>query len=422
MNNANKNILPIKNTLKFSVAKLLVLFSAISASSFASEQVTIDETAFEQCKVQFAHEAKEIGVSTDTIENALRKAQFQAKVIEYDRNQPEFVRTFPDYFTKRVTNWRITKGRKLLVEHKQLLDSLNRKYGIPPHYLVSFWGLETNFGQYKGKMPIIGSLATLACDQRRRAFFTKELMQALKLIDRETLDHKAMVGSWAGAMGHTQFMPSAYIKFAVDGDNDGTIDLWNSIPDALTSAANFLQGLGWTPGYRWGREVKLPANFDYSLIGRSTRQSLQQWSNMGVKKPDGGSVGTLDIAASVLLPTGHQGPAFLIYENFGVIMKWNFSEFYAIAVGYLADQLVGGPKLKQKLPKLPNYRIEEMRVLQVNLNTLGFDVGEADGILGPATRKGIQHFQVANQLIADGFPTPQLFKAVESAIFSATTL
>lgn len=426
MNNSNNNSQLITNTLrsryKSSVARLLVLFVAISSSSFASEHVTIDETAFEQCKVHFAHEAKEIGISSNTIENALQKAQFQSKVIEYDRNQPEFVRTFPDYFTKRVTNWRINNGRKLLTEHKQLLDSLNKRYGMPPHYLVSFWGLETNFGQYKGKMPIIGSLATLACDQRRQAFFTKELMQALKLIDRETLDPTKMVGSWAGAMGHTQFMPSAYIKYAVDGDNDGSIDLWNSIPDALTSAANFLQGLGWTPGYRWGREITLPADFDYSLIGRSTRQSLKQWHNMGVKKPDGGSVGELDIEASVLLPTGHQGPAFLIYENFGVIMKWNFSEFYAIAVGYLADQLVGGPKLQQKLPKIPNYRIEEMRVLQVNLNTLGFDVGEADGILGPATRKGIQHFQVANQLIADGFPTPQIFKAIESALPRDTTL
>lgn len=409
MNNFNKS----KISLFF-----VALSFAMNSHANAQQLPSIDEAAFQQCKIDFASQAKQEGVTERTIENALNKAEFQANVIKYDRNQPEFVRTFPDYFTKRVTKWRIDKGRQLLKEHAELLAKLNSQYGIPPHYLVSFWGLETNFGSIKGKMPIIGSLATLACDQRRSAFFTKELMLALKLIDRESIDPVSMVGSWAGAMGHTQFMPSAYLQYAVDGDNDGSVDLWNSVPDALTSAANFLQGLGWAPGYRWGREVNLPGNFDYSLVGRSTSLSLGEWQKMGITKPNGNNLGSAEINASVLLPTGHEGPAFLVYDNFGVIMKWNFSEFYAIAVGYLADQLIGGPGLQRALPDLPNYTIEEMRLLQVNLNSLGYDVGEADGILGPATRKGIQGFQGANKLIADGFPTPKLIAAVESAVMS----
>lgn len=387
------------------------------ANAEASAEIvkTIDEAAFQQCKVEFAKKAEQEGVTNNTIENALNKAQFQANVIKYDRNQPEFVRTFPDYFTQRVTDWRVNKGRHLLKQHAELLQKLNRQYGIPPHYLISFWGLETNFGNIKGKMPIIGSLATLACDQRRSAFFTKELILALKLIDRESIDPVKMVGSWAGAMGHTQFMPSAYLQYAVDGDEDGSVDLWNSVPDALTSAANFLQGLGWTPGFRWGREINIPEKFDYSLVGRSTRLPLNEWQQMGITKADGSNLGSSNINASILLPTGYEGPAFLVYDNFTVIMKWNFSEYYAIAVGYLADQLIGGPQLQKSLPDLPNYTIEEMRLLQVNLNSLGYDVGEADGILGPATRKGIQGFQGAHQLVADGFPTPKLISAVESA-------
>lgn len=405
-----------KTSFPFFCQCLLLIWAFGPKSGFASDDFVVDEKTFGQCKIVFSEKARESGVSEQTITNALNTAKLQSKVIKYDRNQPEFVRTFPDYFTKRVTDWRITRGRALLKKHSVLLNSLSKKYGIPAHYLVSFWGLETNFGQYKGKMPIIASLATLACDKRRSAFFTKELILALQLIDRESIDPNAMLGSWAGAMGHTQFMPSAYMQYAVDGDNDGKIDLWNSIPDAMTSAAHFLKGLGWTPGYRWGREVKLPKEFDYNLVGRSTRKSLNEWRKLGITKPNNGSLGSADIKASVLLPTGHQGPAFLVYDNFGVIMKWNFSEFYAISVGYLADQLIGGPQLQQALPDLPNYTIEEMRVLQVNLNTLGFDVGDADGILGPATRKGIQGFQAVNKLIADGFPTPALFNAVASAI------
>lgn len=388
-------------------------FSVQASPDLSKSYPEVTQEVFQACKADFASKATAQGISQDTVDSALAAATLQAKVIEYDRNQPEFVRTFPDYLSKRVNDWRINKGREMLKEHQTLLQSLTQQYGIPAHYLVAFWGLETNFGQYKGKMPIIGSLATLACDQRRAEFFTKELLKALQLIDKEGIDHQQMLGSWAGAMGHTQFMPSAYLQYAMDGDGDGKADLWNSVPDALTSAANFLENLGWQPGFRWGREVKLPDDFDYTLIGRNTKKTLSQWQALGITKADGASLGSADMQSSVLLPAGHQGPAFIVYDNFAVIMRWNFSEFYAIAVGHLADRLVGAGELIQPLPELPVYSIADMRNLQVNLNNLGFDVGEPDGILGPATRSGIQGFQNANNMVADGFPSPTVIEKVE---------
>ncbi|MCC2605831.1 lytic murein transglycosylase [Planctobacterium marinum] len=412
--------------MKYKLSVLATLLLATPTSLLAATTPTpqypeVTEQLFAQCKADFALLAKQQGVTDDTITRALLPASLQAKVIEYDRNQPEFVRTFPDYVSKRVNDWRINKGREMLKEHSALLQSLNQRYGIPAHYLVAFWGLETNFGQYKGKMPIVASLATLACDERRSEFFTKELLKALQLIEKERIDPEQMVGSWAGAMGHTQFMPSAYLNYAIDGDNDGKADLWNSVPDALTSAANFLQGLGWKPGFRWGREVKLPDNFDYQLIGRSTKKSLTEWQGLGLTKADGSPLGAAEIKASVLLPAGHEGPAFVIYDNFSVIMRWNFSEFYAIAVGYLADRLIGSGELVQPLPELPTYTIADMRTLQVNLNQLGFDVGEPDGILGPATRNGIQGFQVAHKLVADGFPSLRVFEKLQQLTGETST-
>lgn len=412
--------------MKYKLSVLATLLLATPTSLLAATTPTpqypeVTEQLFAQCKADFALQAKQQGVTDDTITRALLPASLQAKVIEYDRNQPEFVRTFPDYVSKRVNDWRINKGREMLKEHSALLQSLNQQYGIPAHYLVAFWGLETNFGQYKGKMPIVASLATLACDERRSEFFTKELLKALQLIEKERIDPEQMVGSWAGAMGHTQFMPSAYLNYAIDGDNDGKADLWNSVPDALTSAANFLQGLGWKPGFRWGREVKLPDNFNYQLIGRSTKKSLTEWQGLGLTKADGSPLGAAEIKASVLLPAGHEGPAFVIYDNFSVIMRWNFSEFYAIAVGYLADRLIGSGELVQPLPELPTYTIADMRTLQVNLNQLGFDVGEPDGILGPATRNGIQGFQVAHKLVADGFPSLRVFEKLQQLTGETST-
>jgi membrane-bound lytic murein transglycosylase B len=296
----------------------------------------------------------------------------------------------------------------MLAKHKAFLAELTAKYGVPGHYLVAFWGLETNYGGYKGTMPTLDSLATLACDARRKTFFTNELMLALKLVDREKLNPDNMKGSWAGAMGHTQFMPSTYTQYAIDGDQDGTIDLWNSEQDALASAANFLARLGWQAGSRWGREVSLPDGFDYALSGRKHKRSLTEWAQLGVADANGNALPESALVATLRVPSGHQGPVFVTYPNFRIIMRWNNSEFYAIAVGQLADQIIHGPRLVAPLPELAPLSRQVVKVIQQQLNQLGFDVGFADGIMGPDTRTGIRAYQVQYDLVADGFPSDAL--------------
>jgi membrane-bound lytic murein transglycosylase B len=333
------------------------------------------------------------------------------KVLEYDRNQPEFVQTFPSYYSARVNKWRIEKGRKALIENQEFLTGLTKKYGIPGHYLLAFWGLETNFGTYKGKMSTLDSLATLACDPRRSDYFTGELMLALKLMDRESLSKEQMIGSWAGAMGHTQFMPTAYTKYAIDGDGDGKADLWNSEKDALTSAANFLNQLGWKPGLRWGREVLLPADFNYASV-TNERKPVSHWSDLHITKADGRTIGQSDIPSKLIVPAGYKGPVFLTYHNFNVILRWNNSEFYGIAVGQLANRILGNDELSKPLPELPKYSINQMAQMQRKLNGMGINVGGADGIIGPATRAGIREFQDRNNMIADGFPSTATFNAI----------
>ncbi|MDM7862282.1 lytic murein transglycosylase [Alteromonas sp. ASW11-36] len=375
------------------------MLAATASTSTASD--------FKQCLGNLGQLAESRGVSADT-QVILSGLEYQAKVIELDRNQPEFVQTFPAYFSKRVNDWRINKGREKYAEHRELLAELTARYGVPGHYLVAFWGLETNYGGYKGNMPTLDSLATLACDQRRQAFFTEELLLALLLVDRENLDPATMQGSWAGAMGHTQFMPSTYTQYAVDGDGDGVIDLWNSEADALTSAANFLARLGWQSGSRWGREIVLPDTFDYSLAGYNNRRTLTEWQSTGITMTDGSVLPESELLATLRVPAGHAGPAFLTYANFRTIMRWNNSEFYAIAVGHLADRIVNGPGLSVELPNLPPLSRVDIMQLQRALTQLGFDVGGVDGIMGPGTRAGIRAYQVHHNLIADGFPSVEL--------------
>lgn len=394
------------------VQAIALLFFPLTCAAKTLQPVDVQAVTFPQCLTKLQSSALQAGLSPATVEQVLAKAKFDPRVINYDRRQPEFIETFSHYVTKRVTDWRINQGRKMLHKHKALLQSLTQQYGIPGHYLVAFWGLETNYGAYKGKMPIIDSLATLACDQRRSTFFTKQLLLALQLLEREQLSAQAMLGSWAGAMGHTQFMPSAYLQHAIDGDGDGRIDLWHSEEDALASAAHFLRNLGWQAGYRWGREVTLDDNFNYVQIGRDRQKSITQWAAQGVSKADASPLGQSALQASILLPAGAKGPAFLVYANFDVIMRWNNSEFYAIAVGYLADRIVGANKLKAPLPDLPRYSIAQIKQLQQALNHIGFAVGKADGIMGPATRKGISLFQASQGMLADGFPDKAVFDAV----------
>lgn len=387
--------------------------SCLSLSAIAQDSAELEPGGFAECKARLQEQAIAAGVSSETASEVMSGVQHLARVIELDRRQPEFTTTFADYLNRRVNDARVNTGRELLQEHQELLARVTRETGVPAPYLVAFWGLETNFGSYFGKMPVPSSLTTLACDPRRSTFFTEQLIAALRIIDEGAIPPDQMEGSWAGAMGHVQFMPTVFLKHAVDADGDGRRDLWNSLPDAMMSAGRFLESMNWDGDYRWGREVLLPENFDYSLAdGR--RLPLEQWREMGITDAFGKPLAREPINAALVVPAGHRGPAFLAYHNFRVIMGWNRSEFYAIAVGHLADRIAGAGKLQNPPPEdAPALSRANIINLQKALQQRGYEPGNPDGIMGPATRAAIRQFQAANNLVADGYPGESVLAALE---------
>jgi membrane-bound lytic murein transglycosylase B len=387
------------------------------------DMVMAQDAEFAQCLSGLQHRARSEQLSTHVVDEVLANLKQQTRVIELDRSQPEFTQTFADYFQRRVTAERIERGQELLDQYQAFLTDLTRKYGVPGRYLVAFWGLETNFGSYLGKMPTLDSLATLACDERRSEFFTSELMQALALLERESLTPAEMRGSWAGAMGHTQFMPSAYRLHAIDGDGDGHVNLWRSERDALASGANFLVNLGWQKGQRWGREVLLPDDFPYVKTGLNNSQPLAYWRGLGVSFANGNPIPDIDMQASVLVPAGHSGPAFLVYPNFDVILRWNRSEYYALAVGLLADRLIGaGPLVRSPSSDETALSRNAVENMQRQLKDLGFDAGEIDGVLGSMTQSALREFQASTGMIADGYPDRETLCALSAKTGSSPCL
>jgi membrane-bound lytic murein transglycosylase B len=297
-----------------------------------------------------------------------------------------------------------------------MLDAVAARYGVPARYLVAFWGMETNYGAHLGSFPVIDSLATLAYDERRAAFFRTQLLHALHIVDDGHIRVANMRGSWAGAMGHMQFLPSTFVDHAVDATGDGRKDIWGTLRDAFASGANYLDSLGWAGDERWGREVVLPADFPYAQAQLDVTKSLAAWADMGVKRADGGALPVVDgMQGSIVLPQGHEGPAFMVYDNFRAILHWNRSVNYAIAVGYLADRIVGLPKIRngRDVANAPMAR-EDLLTLQERLNALGFDAGPVDGLPGPQTRAAIRRFQAAAGLPRDGHPTPALLDKLEA--------
>ena len=371
---------------------------------------------FGECIARIKSQAKAEGIPDSTISKVLDKARYIPRVIELDRRQPEFTQTFANYFNARINDERIQRGRELFTRHRTLLNQIQQETGIPAQYLVSFWGLETNYGGYFGDWLVVDSLATLACDPRRSTFFTQELLNAMRIVDAGDISPERMIGSWAGAMGHMQFMPSTFLRYAKDIDGDGRRDLWGSIPDAMGSAANFLRQLGWTPGLDWGREVRLPPAFDYSLAGRDQMLSEAEWAKLGVTTTAGTPLPPSEQKAALLVPSGHQGPTFLVTKNFYIIMRWNRSEFYALSVGHLADRIAGATAL-HRTPLADTEKIsrEQVRQLQLDLSALGIDAGEADGVMGSMTRQAISRFQKSTQRIADGHLDTTLLMAIREA-------
>lgn len=390
----------------------LVLSSALMMSAFSHAN------PLAECYPIWQEKARSVGLSNEIVDTLIPSLQNLDNVLELDRKQPEFTESFSNYFNKRVSDQRIAKGRELIQEHSELLARLTKEYGVPPQYLISFWGLETNFGSFKGNTSTLNALATLACDPRRKDFFTAQLIDAFYLVQDYKVEPSSMVGSWAGAVGHTQFMPGNYRKFSVDGDADGRIDLWNSIPDALSSAANFLKNIGWQAEERWGREVLLPKNFSYQVLVDSPKKTLKEWRDLGLLTAQGAELPEENLQATLLLPAGHTGPAFLAYKNFDVIMGWNRSKFYALAVGNLADRINGAGRLTVEPPDQPRLMMSQVQALQEKLAELGLLKGNADGIMGPATKEAIRLFQQQKGMIPDGFPEKEVFQALNVSLES----
>jgi membrane-bound lytic murein transglycosylase B len=381
-----------------------------------AQPVYADDSGFGECIARMKSQARLEGISDNTVNQVLSKVKRLPRIIELDRRQPEFTQTFANYFTTRINEERVQRGRELYAKHHALLDKIQRESGIPAQFLISFWGLETSYGGHFGDWSVLDSLATLACDTRRSTFFTQELLNAMRIVDAGDITAERMIGSWAGAMGHMQFMPSTFLRYAKDVDGDGRRDLWGSIPDAMGSAANFLQQLGWVPGLNWGQEVLLPRSFDYSLAGHDQMLSLEEWTNLGVTTTSGSPLAPAAQKAALIIPSGYQGPAFLVTKNFYIIMRWNRSEFYALSVGHLADRIAGAAPLF-RAPPVDSAKIsrEQVRQLQMDLTALGIDAGEADGILGSTTRKAISLFQQKTRRIADGHLDAGILIAVREA-------
>ncbi len=395
------------------------MFTSLAVHAQAAEQVPVMETEqdFQHWLVDFKTQAIQAGISNQTLNQAFADVHLNQKVLELDRRQPEFTSTFFEYFNRAVSEQRIERGIKSLKKNRRLLAEVTKKYGVPERILVAFWGMETNYGRYTGNIPIIESLATLSYDPRRSNFFTKQLISALQIIDLGHVSPQQMKGSWAGAMGQCQFMPSNYLKYAVDGDGDGKINLWDSLPDALHSAGNFLEQLGWQREQSWGREVHLPNGFDYALADGKMVRSLKEWQALGIKQANGRSLSThIEMPAKLLLASDFRGPAFLVYDNFKVIKRWNNSDKYAIGVGHLADRIVDKPLLTKSQPEDDKgLSTAEMQQIQTHLNALGYEVGEADGIAGSRTKNALRRFQVKSQLAADGYPSLRMLKLLQQS-------
>ncbi len=287
-------------------------------------------------------EALQQGRQPHTLDVALNGLRPLPRVIELDRKQPEVTLTYAQYIQRVLPAKRIQHGKKLLRQHHTLLAKIGAAYGVPPRFIVALWGLETDYGQVTGGFPVIAALATLAYDGRRGAFFRRELLYALQIVEAGHITPKTMVGSWAGAMGQSQFMPSSFASYAVDYDGDGRRDIWTTLGDVFASIANYLAHAGWRQSETWGRRVTIPADLDPASSGLKVRQPLSAWQALGVRRADGSDLPKASLQAALVLPAGSQGPAFLVYQNFRTILKWNRSTYFALAVGQLADRIRRG--------------------------------------------------------------------------------
>lgn len=359
----------------------------------------------------FRSRALRQGISADVFDHAFSSVQYDSDVIRRDRNQSEFTKTIWDYLDSAASDARVTNGKAALRKHNALLDRIEAQYNVDKDVVVAIWGLESAFGTFRGSNQVIRSLATLAYDARRSDFFEEQLIQALKILQSGDVRLANFKGSWAGAMGHTQFIPTSYQSLAVDFDGDGKRDIWSDDPaDALASTANYLAKNGWIKGAPWGVEVRLPQGFDYTLANRNILRMPSDWAKMGIVGLDGKAVPDHG-SASVLLPAGAKGAAFLIFKNFDVIETYNTADAYVIGVGHLSDRITGAGPIRSDWPREDRALTFDERIeMQRLLTAKGFDTKKIDGKIGPLTINAVRMFQTSIGDIPDGYASLNILK------------
>ncbi len=380
------------------------------AAPIAKAAVAAPKTLEELIAVM-EREARKAGVEPATVRRVLAGFERLPEVVEFAAAQTEHERTVAQYVNLLVSSERIEQGRAKLSENKQLLAAIEARFGVDRHTLTALWGIETRYGAALGSRPVVRSLTTLALeDPRRPQFWRGELMQALRIVERGDIAADAMLGSWAGALGHTQFMPSTFNRFAVDFDGDGRRDLMGSIPDGLASAANYLAHSGWQRGEPWGFEVTVPEAFDYSLSAPTPLRPLAFWKERGLKRAGGEAFPSSALDHRLLLPAGAGGPAFLVNRNFGALLRYNPAIPYALAVAHLGDRISGGGAFARGWPDEPALPRADRQEIQERLAALGLETGGVDGIIGSLTRSAIRSYQKTQGLPEDGHPGPGLLQ------------
>jgi lytic murein transglycosylase len=359
---------------------------------------------FNQCLAGLSAEAARRGVPRASFDNFTRGMTPDLSIMDRVDAQPEFTKAFWEYLDVLVSEDRIQRGRELLAQHRAAFDSAERAYGVDRHVIAAIWGIESKYSTMIGDRPVIRSTATLACIGRRQDYFRSEFLAIIELLHRGDVSAEDARGSWAGAFGPTQFMPTVYRSYAVDADGDGRRDVIRSMPDLLASTSNYFRRHGWESGQTWGYEVELPKNFNFMLADRSRQMTLHEWERLGIRRPGGKPFPRANERAFLMVPAGSQGPGFLMLNNFRVIMRYNPSEAYALAIGHLSDRLRGGEPFAQAWPRHERVlTLAERMEMQQLLSRRGFDIGVADGRFGPKTRAAIRDFQARAGLVPDGF-------------------
>ena len=390
-------------------ALFLTLLSAAAAAQVPAER-------FSACLATLRAESPAKGIAIASYDRLTSGLTPDLSVLEFLEYQPEFRTPIWDYLAGLVDDERVADALTMREKWAAPLAAAAERYQVDGDTVIAVWGVESNFGRNFGKRPLLTSLGTLACFGRRQAYFRGEFLSTLKILDRGDIAPDRLVGSWAGAFGHTQFMPSTFLRLAVDGDGDGKRDLMDSVPDALASTANFLHKAGWRQGEPWGYEVVLPAGFDTGVSGRGNKRPLSSWIGRGIRRADGQTIVPSDAAAGLLLPAGPRGPAFLVFRNFDAIYGYNAAESYALAIAHLADRIKGGKAFVTPWPTDdPGLSRSERRELQTLLAGRGYPIGEIDGMIGANSRQAIQAEQKRLGMTVDGRPGQKLLTTLRAA-------